>query len=694
MRRHQSLATFVLYGSLLSILAFLVLSRPPIPYYALLLVPISLAALLYELVGSTLVALIAMLGVAMAIALDPDAGRRATTLAEAWPILLVYLAVGPVVGWLTARERERERELVSAAARLHVVQEITQAINSSLELEQTLQTVMAETRRLIPFERAAVLLREGELLRVVAVGEGSRVSIDTVDELFPVAGSAAGQAILRKREWRGGPDEVPGYPDSRQFTPPNGSCLIVPLLFNGSATGAFVLGGRGLGLRTGARLTSLRQIADQMAIAIENARLYAAERRWSEQLAAIGEACQEIAASSDLQRTLSLVMRKATETLPMDAGALFTLDPGTNAYRVAISHNLSPERVARISVAFEEGVPGWVVKNRRALFIPDTRHDERVHPTIVAEGIMSLLAVPMIAHGKVVGVLNLFCRADTDAFDEDALRLGQVFADQAAVFLENARLVDELRQAATELEFRIEERTRQLQEAQAQMLHSEKMAAVGRLAASVAHEVNNPLQAIALHLQLIADEGLSLESQQQMEIVQDELSHIANIVLQLLDFQRPKEGKRTLQRVSVLLDEVLALADKQLQQANVAVIRKDDGEPPQVMVDGDQLKQVFLNLILNAVEAMPGGGDLCIRTWARGRHLTISFQDSGLGMEADVQAQLFEPFFSTKHTGTGLGLAVSHEIVCNHGGTLRASSMLGHGATFTIQLPLPQELSA
>ncbi len=538
MRLPRSLTESVLYLSLVLIFAFLILARPPIPFYALPLAPIGLAAVLHEFVGGTLVALISMVGVGVLIALDPDASRRAMTLQEAWPILIVYLAAGPIVGWLATREHERE-----------------------------------------------------------------------------------------------------------------------------------------------------------MAIALEHERLYEAERRWSQRLAAISDACREIAASLDLDRTLRLVMAKAVETLPMDAGALFQFDAESRAYKVAVSHNLSSDHVAHIAFAFDEGVPGWVVKHRQPLVIPEAGADARVHPRVVEDGVRSVLAIPLVARDRVVGVLNLYSKTETHAFNDEAVRLAQVFADQAAVFIENARLVDQLRRASTELEARVERRTRQLHETQAQVIRTEKLAVVGRLAASVAHEVNNPLQSIALHLQGIADEGLTQAARERMAIVQEELARIAGIVQRLLDFQRPAPGKRASHSVSALLDDVFALADKQLQQRGVSVTREEHADLDRVLVAGDQIKQIFLNLILNAAEAMPDGGPLQIRTERSDGLITVTFGDSGVGMEPDVMAHLFEPFFSTKPDGSGLGLAVSHEIVTRHGGSLEATSTPGQGSTFTVRLPICTELN-
>jgi signal transduction histidine kinase len=694
MRRYRSLTNLVLYLSLPLIFIFLIVARPPIPFYALPLAPIALAAMLHGFAGGMLLALAAMAGVAVLMALDPDAARRATTLQEAWPILSMYLIIGPVVGWLADREREREKQLVSAARRLHAVQEISKAINTSLDLEKTLKTIIAETRRLVDFERATVMLREGDLLRVVADSAMEGLPVELTDQVFALEGSAAGWAVRHRKVWHGGPADAARYPDTRLVCPPGGSCLIVPLQFQNEMIGVFALGGKDQTGPSEAALTDLAQITDQMAIAIEHARLYESERRWSRHLSAIGDASREIAVSLDLDRTLRLVMDKAVETLPMDAGALFRFDTESQTYRVAVSHNLSEDHVAKITFAFDEGVPGWVVEHRQALIVPDAAVDDRVHPYVVDDGVHSVLAIPLVAREQVVGVLNLYCKTNTDAFDDEALRLAQVFADQAAIAIENSHLVEELRRAAADLEARVERRTLQLRESQAQIIRTEKLAMVGRLAASVAHEVNNPLQAIALQLQLIADEGLTEPASKRLATVQEELARIAKIVQRLLDFQRPTPGERAPHKVSAIFDDVLALANKQLQQHGVTVVKEEDVDLKPVLVVGDQMKQVFLNLVLNAVEAMPQGGRLQVGFKRTNGTVSVSFTDTGGGMADEVLEQLFEPFFSTKASGTGLGLAISHEIVTRHGGNLEASSIPGQGSTFVVRLPVYEEEKA
>jgi len=429
----------------------------------------------------------------------------------------------------------------------------------------------------------------------------------------------------------------------------------------------------------------LEQLASRMAMMIDYLHWRQRDQAWAKVLAAITSVGREVAHMPDLLRILQLVMDKAAETIPIDAGVIFILDEAAQRYRVAVAHNLPVADVKQITFAHRAGVPGWVVVHRQALIIPDAQQDERVHPYVVAGGICSVMAVPLIVHERVVGVLNFFARR-LNAFHVDDLRVAQMYADQAAIFVHNAGLMDELRTARDALAARVEERTRQLREAQSQVLRTEKFAVAGRLAAALAHEINNPLQAIMLHLQTVA-EGATKQAQTALPIIEHELTRIAGIVRRLLDVQSPKTGHFAWQQVDRLVEEVLALLAAQLQTARVHVIWDWPTQAPPIWADGDQLKQLFLNLILNALDAMPNGGELQICATTTATELAIAVTDSGIGMDAALLNQIFEPFFSTKGNGTGLGLPVCQEIVIAHGGTLTVHSQPNGGATFTVKLP-------
>lgn len=232
-----------------------------------------------------------------------------------------------------------------------------------------------------------------------------------------------------------------------------------------------------------------------------------------------------------------------------------------------------------------------------------------------------------------------------------------------------------------------------------QLFESEKLAAVGRLAATVAHEINNPLEAISNALYLVLSRTPEdAPNRRFLEIASKETERVSGIIRQMLGFYRPALV-RTPTNVNEVLEEVLALMERQLRQRRVLLHRALTPKLPLALASGEQLKQVFLNLILNATEAMPQGGQLWVSTspsndmeseFLARQYVFVQFRDSGQGIPEDVLPYIFEPFFSTKREqrGTGLGLWVSQGIIQQHGGQIRVRSRPGAGTTFTIALPL------
>ncbi len=255
-----------------------------------------------------------------------------------------------------------------------------------------------------------------------------------------------------------------------------------------------------------------------------------------------------------------------------------------------------------------------------------------------------------------------------------------------------------------------------------QLLQTEKLAAVGRLSASIAHEINNPLQAIHNSLHLLNNRPLSDEKRQMyLSMAQDEVQRLITTVQRMLDFYRPSRDGVGMYLTSMhdLLDSVLALTQKQLQTSHVQLICEWSDNVPRVLAIGNHLKQVFLNLILNAIESMPNGGSLTIRTCTvekpgvqehtgsvptstvgavghrvLGPSVLIEFSDTGQGIPPDILPKIFEPFYTTRSTGTGLGLAISYSIIEQHNGELSVHSIYGEGTTFRIRLPIPLDIDA
>ena len=253
-----------------------------------------------------------------------------------------------------------------------------------------------------------------------------------------------------------------------------------------------------------------------------------------------------------------------------------------------------------------------------------------------------------------------------------------VLARQAVVAMENARLYADLR-----------DYVRRLEESQAAMLRAEKMAAAGRLTASIAHEINNPLQSVQNCLHLAGHEDLPPEKRKEyFELAKNELERLMKTSQRMLDFYRPGAVKAEQVDVLELLHHVLSLTSQQLRQRQIEVNTDLPRSLPPIYAVSGQIQQVFINLILNSLDAMPAGGELQISARALDRGVEITFQDTGPGIPESQRNDIFEPFFSTKEGGTGLGLTVSYNIVTAHGGTLDLVKARGEGACFRLFLPM------
>jgi PAS domain S-box-containing protein len=224
-----------------------------------------------------------------------------------------------------------------------------------------------------------------------------------------------------------------------------------------------------------------------------------------------------------------------------------------------------------------------------------------------------------------------------------------------------------------------------------QLFESEKLAAVGRLAASIAHEVNNPLEAIKNSLYLLTTSKNQDSNTRFLDVARKETERVSHIIRQMLGFAR-RSGEVEPTDVNNLIEETLVLVEKKMKQARVRVVRELEPHLPQVRARADQLRQVFLNLILNAQQAIQGEGEVRIRTSSYDQALqpsvSVRISDSGKGISEQDVARIFEPFFSTRAKGTGLGLWVSQDIVRHHGGRIEVTSAEGQGTTFNIILPV------
>jgi two-component system, NtrC family, sensor kinase len=254
----------------------------------------------------------------------------------------------------------------------------------------------------------------------------------------------------------------------------------------------------------------------------------------------------------------------------------------------------------------------------------------------------------------------------------------------------------ELEEWGTTLETKVNERTEEIRKIHSQLFRSEKLASLGKLAAGVAHEINNPLTGVLTNSSLLLEDLESNDPRREdLEVIVRETIRCREIVKRLLDFARQTKPQKKLTNVNALIDNIILLVRNQTSFRNIDIRNNLVPNIPEIMADPDQIQQVFINIILNASEAMINGGTLTINSEvaSSGNFVTIRFADTGPGISETIKEKLFDPFFTTKEQGTGLGLSISYGIIERHGGTISIDSTVGKGSTFIIQLPVSfQEL--
>jgi signal transduction histidine kinase len=269
-------------------------------------------------------------------------------------------------------------------------------------------------------------------------------------------------------------------------------------------------------------------------------------------------------------------------------------------------------------------------------------------------------------------------------------------SDAMAVLLKRigdylGRLNDALRENQAQLEARIAERTRELQQAQAHVLHQEKMAAFGLLAAGIAHEVGNPLTSVSSLVQMLQRRDCDGYTRDKLALVSGQLQRIQTTLRELVQFSRPASTERARVALADILDEALHIAKYYKRTKGRVVVPSVPPELPLLCGVRDQLVQVFLNLVLNAIDATAGGGRIELTAEREDGDLLVTVRDNGTGIAPEHADRLFQPYFTTKKHGTGLGLFVTRKLVADHGGTIDCTSQPGEGTAFRVRLPVTPE---
>ena len=394
---------------------------------------------------------------------------------------------------------------------------------------------------------------------------------------------------------------------------------------------------------------------------------------------------ETVSRSLDVDEVLKTALEALTEVTGHEIASLHLVSPDGATLHLHGDRGLLPElRDVNRVLPVGQGAIGKVAASGQAARFSNMAASAEVfapaREAVRRARIRGFVCVPIRSRGRILGTLSLG-RQTTRRFTDREVALLEATADQIGIALDNARLYSE---TARQLE--------ELRRAQAQLVHAEKLSAVGQLASGVAHEINNPLTTILGQTQLLLEQGtLPVDARERIAVVADETERAARIVQNLLLFARNYPPERRPCSLAEQARRVLELAAYQLKQHGVQTVIEVE-ECPLVWGDDNQLQQVLLNLVQNAAQAMTASaGDrvLTVRVRPAGPLAVVEVLDTGSGIPDAVLPRIFDPFFTTKPPGegSGLGLSVSYGIVAEHGGTLRAENRPDGGARFVVELP-------
>ena len=420
-------------------------------------------------------------------------------------------------------------------------------------------------------------------------------------------------------------------------------------------------------------------------------------------LNALLQLSQELLEARSLDAMLQRALQSAMQLVPeATCSALYLFDPADE--QLALRASIGFGQLPQLRLPATTGTIGLAFTTRQvqatnsveelARILPElSRPDQRrLHELFNTETLPSgTLALPLIAHAQAIGVLLLIRIHGDGPFAPTAHTTLEGLANLAAAAIWEDQRASEaatLARRLGDLEAQQHSMSVRLDSAEAAVMQAARLAAVGQLAAAVAHEINNPLYATRNALYLL-EADLPEEARQSpfLAIARDELARIARVTERMRDFYRPTRGEMEPHDINSALEATLALAGLNMRLAPIQLIFTPAADLAPVVCNLDQLHQVFLNLVLNAIDAMPNGGTLTIRTIAGTSVAVVEVRDTGIGIPDSVRARLFEPFFTNKPNGTGLGLSISAHIVTQHSGQIEVESEEGQGSLFRVILP-------
>jgi signal transduction histidine kinase len=583
-------------------------------------------------------------------------------------------------------------EMTGHLRRLGMLNDFVLTVSSAQNLDQIARRVFGLLSRAFGTELIALYLlsTDGRLLRDYGTLDGKVHAMSVSLSGHPI------QSILKEGRIRR-VNQIP----ANDFTPIHAearSALVVPLKYRGQAIG-------GLSIES-SRVEAFSQydehlmvvIASHLAGLVEYGRLREEAEGRARSLGLIHEVVQQVIGLTNKTEVVQITADLLAQYFKYElATVLFFDDSGKSIQGFGGGRAEIVKRSLSGGGFLEtDGITGRVLKTGESMLVNDTSREKLYKPLKGWEA-GAEICVAIKDGERVLGVIdvestthNIFSHNDLLALESLAGILASVVSS-ADQYQRLQDLVHQLRITEVELKSRMEAQ----QDAEHRLIQAAKLAAVGEMAAGIAHELNNPLTTVTGFSELVLEEiPQDAAHRQELEMVLREARRASDVVRRLLDFSRQGEPTRTRADINEVVNDVIALTKHLIHTNGVQLTLNLVPEIPWVSVDRNQMKQVLLNLVHNALQAMPSGGKLNIATSVASREdrkwVTMCVQDSGVGIKTRDKERIFEPFFTTKGSvgGTGLGLSVTYGIVSDHGGLIEVESQPGSGSLFTVWLPL------
>ena len=558
---------------------------------------------------------------------------------------------------------------------MSLLYQVSNVIHSTLDSQEALQLIVSEA------------------VRVMHASSGSLVLINPTTSFLEIHAAQNLSSVARKLKLRvgegitgwvarhGKPARVGDVTQDKRYVSVRRdvrSELAVPLEVQGEVRGVINVDSDRVDAFSADDQELLQELGLQAAKVIHNTWLYEQLRLKVRLIESLSSVSRTINSTLNLDEALRAVTREGCELMRARMCSLMLLDETREWLDLRASHGADDAYINKPRLGVEESLLGVVVRRKKALQVANVQADSRYQNVELArrENLVSLLSVPLVFAGQTIGALSVYTARPYN-FSNEEIRILSALAELSAIAIEKAQLYERI--------VDVEEQLRQ----------NEKLSALGLLAAEVAHEIRNPLTVMkllyhSLNLKFEAKDPRAKDAQ----IIEAKIEHLNKIVEQILDFARTTEPKLAPVNLNDLVDELGLLVRHKLSNQGIKLVRDLQTDLPLVSGDAPQLEQAFLNLMLNAAEAMADGGTLSIRSRAvrardKSEQVLVEFKDTGGGMTEEQQQRAFKTILATtKVKGSGLGLAIVGRIIETHHGQIRIRSRAGRGTAIQILLPV------